>query len=81
MKRKILILLIVTMIFGCFGIFLNDIKPKAFEKNSDLFINSKDITVTNNTSVPKTLKDKDGQDVSVTFDTFLLPNFNLWVGG
>ena len=69
MKRKILILLIVTMFFGSLVLFLNNVQPKAYEKNSDLFINSKDITVTNNASVPKTLKDKDGQDVSVTFDT------------
>lgn len=68
MKRKIFILLIVTISLVSFGLSFSGIKSKAYEKNSDLFINSKDITVTDNASVPKILKDKDGNDVSTMFD-------------
>lgn len=68
-KRKIFILICLIALLFVFNIFSGTFIVNAQDKNSDLFNNTKGITVTDNRSVPEKLKDKDGKDVPTTFDS------------
>lgn len=72
-KRKtiLVIFLLSLSLIVIFNILGASYKVNAQEKNSDLFDNTKGITITDNYSVPAVLKDKDGNDVETTFDTEL----------
>ena len=67
-KVKIIKIACLTTVLAIICILTGIFTVDAQDKNSDLFYNEKGITVTDNRSVPAVLKDKDGKDVSTTFD-------------
>ena len=68
-KRKLLITISFFIVVLIIGICVHATVANAQETSSSLFVNSNNITLTDNQSVPTTLKDKDGNDVSTTFDS------------
>ena len=68
-KRKIFIAICFVVAVLIVSVCVHFTSISAQETGSSLFVNSNSITVTDNQSVPSTLKDKDGNDVSTTFDS------------
>lgn len=68
-KGKLLLTISLTMLVLIVSICVHVTNISAQETSSSLFVNSKNITITENQSVPAILKDKDGNDVSTIFDS------------
>lgn len=71
MKKRLLIISSSTLVLALAIPFVADklINTKALVNNSDLFTNKIDMDVKDNSTVPATLKDHNGKDVTTTFDT------------
>ena len=68
-KRKLLLTICSLIVVMIVCLCVDSTVINAVEKSSDLFINSKNISVADNQTVPTVLKDKDGKDVQTTFDS------------
>ena len=67
-NRKLFLTISLFVVVWIVTICVHITNINAQETSSDLFVNPKGITITDNQSVPTTLKDKDGNDVPTIFD-------------